>query len=221
MFKKILYVGAGSHVEPLEHFSETKEFIFVDSRPKNEYGYDYYARYFYRPLFLTELKFNLLKYNFKIYDEIKLTNLYTEINKEYLESTKLYFSDKKGLNLRNERNLIYYISTGFPKTYYEVEKHLKEDLKEVDTVLISGHLPHGIFVKDIKKPFYFICYEDTVLPKNIECLDEEDKYSIASYILNNPKDVKSYVHVKQNGEKTFFDQYDNFYNYHKSILSLK
>jgi hypothetical protein len=149
----------------------------------------------------------LLKYNFKIYDEIKLTNLYTEINKEYLESTKLYFSDKKGLNLRNERNLIYYISTGFPKTYYEVEKHLKEDLKEVDTVLISGHLPHGIFVKDIKKPFYFICYEDTVLPKNIESLDEEDKYSIASYILNNPKDVKSYVHVKQNGEKTFFDQY--------------
>ena len=220
MFKKILYIGAGSHVEPLEHFNDTKEFVFIDSRPLNEYGYSYYARYFYRPLFLTELKFNLLKYNFKIYDEIKLTNLYTEINKEYLESTKLYFSDKKGLNLRNERNLIYYVSTGFPKTYFEIEKHLKEDLKDVDTVLVSGHNPHYIFIKDIKKPFYFIGYSSTVFPKDYEsCIkDEEDRYSVMSYILKNPQDVKSYVHVKHNGEKTFFYSYEAFYKFHKANL---
>jgi hypothetical protein len=219
MFKKILYVGAGSHVDPLEHFYDTKEFIFVDSTPKNEYGYDYYTRYFYRPLFLTELKLNLLKYNFKIYDEIKLTNLYYEINKEYLESTKLYFSDKKGLNLRNERNLTYYISTGFPNTYYEIEKHIKQDLKDVNTVLVSGHNPNSVFVKDIEKPFYFIGYSTTVFPKDYESCFEDDEDSVMSYILKNPKDVKSYVHVKHSGEKTFFNSYDAFYKFHKANIN--
>ena len=35
---KILYIGAGHNIEPVKHFSQTKEFIFVDSQPriKNE-----------------------------------------------------------------------------------------------------------------------------------------------------------------------------------------
>ena len=222
MFKKILYVGAGTHVEPLVHFSDTKEFIFIDSRPLNEYGYNYYARYFYRPLFLTELKINLSKYNFNQYDKLQLTNLFTEINQEHLEASKLFFSDRKGLNLRSERSLIYYISTGFPQRYYDIEKNLREDLKDVDSVLVSGHNPHGIFVKDIKKPFYFIGYSGTVFPKNLDsCLnDDEDRNSIMSYILKNPRDVKSYVHITEDGKKSFFNSYEDFYKFHKSNLKV-
>ena len=47
MFKKILYVGTGNHIEPVNHFSDTKEFIFIDSQPRNEYGHEYYYKPFY------------------------------------------------------------------------------------------------------------------------------------------------------------------------------
>ena len=35
---KILYIGTGCNIEPVKHFLQTKEFIFVDSQPriKNE-----------------------------------------------------------------------------------------------------------------------------------------------------------------------------------------
>ena len=35
---KILYIGAGHNIEVVKHFSETKEFVFIDTQPriKNE-----------------------------------------------------------------------------------------------------------------------------------------------------------------------------------------
>ena len=48
MFEKILYFGAGLDLSPLSLFKSIRTFVFVDSLPRNEYGYDYYYKPFYR-----------------------------------------------------------------------------------------------------------------------------------------------------------------------------
>lgn len=33
---KILYIGAGCHIEPVTHFPQTKIFVFTDSQPRSQ-----------------------------------------------------------------------------------------------------------------------------------------------------------------------------------------
>ena len=37
-FNKILYVGCGTNIDIISHFSDTKQFIFVDTQPLSKYG---------------------------------------------------------------------------------------------------------------------------------------------------------------------------------------
>ena len=93
MFSKILYIGAGLHTEVINHFENVKEFVFIDSQPRTEYGYRYYYRPFYRDIY--DKLINKLKDNdFTLYDSIQLTNNFEEINKKYLEATLLKYLNK-------------------------------------------------------------------------------------------------------------------------------
>ena len=217
MFTKILYVGAGKDINPIKYFPDTKQFVFIDSQPRNEYGFEYYYKPFYRHFFVNELKEKLSELNFKLFDEIRLTNNYEEINRDYLDATKLYFSDKKGFNLRNERTLTYYISTAIPRSYFDLEKYIKEDIKDCDTVLVAGHNPHSIFLRDIKKPFYFVGCENTYFPKNYNSCEEDYLNTVLSYVLKYPLSVKKYVFMYENGDKKFFNTYEEFYNYQLTL----
>ena len=44
MFTKILYIGAGKDINPIKYFPDTKQFVFIDSQPRNEYGFEYICR---------------------------------------------------------------------------------------------------------------------------------------------------------------------------------
>ena len=44
---KILYIGAGEHFDVINHFPDCNEFVLVDFKPMNDYGFDYYYRPFY------------------------------------------------------------------------------------------------------------------------------------------------------------------------------
>jgi len=218
MNKKIIYIGAGLHTSVLQDFKNTKKFIFVDARPRNEYGYEYYYRPFYRDSFVKDLIASMKKEGFNLISKTSLTDNYSEINVKDLDSTLLHFSTGAGRNLRSERNVNYYISTGFPNDFYD-NKVLQEDIKDCDSVLISGHDPNSCFIDIIKKPFHMIGYSRTYYPKNIEEYkrhqDQEERsiYNwLLGYILSNPQNIKSYTYVDfDTGEKTVCSSYENFY----------
>jgi hypothetical protein len=62
---KILCIGAGHNIQSVIHFSETKEFVFIDSQPriKNEMLY-------------LETNFDKKKYVFNFVNDLLLTCLY-------------------------------------------------------------------------------------------------------------------------------------------------
>ena len=207
MFSKILYIGAGLHTVVINHFENVNQFVFIDSQPRTEYGYRYYYRPFYRDIY--DKLINKLKDNdFTLYDSIQLTNNFEEINKPHLESTKLCFK-----NTINNIKLNYYISTSMPYDYYDNEI-LQNEIKDCDTLIISGHYPHFIFTHDIKKPFHLILYSDTFYVQNLDKIEDDDKNTIIEYILKYPQNIKSYTYVNSNtGDKNLFNTYTDFYNY--------
>ena len=205
---KILYTGAGLHTEIINHFKDVKEFVFIDSQPRTEYGYRYYYKPFYRDIY-DKLINKLENDNFKLYDKIQLTNNFEEINKPHLESTKLCFKNTNNIKLN------YYISTSMPYDYYDNEI-LQNEIKECDTLIISGHYPHFIFIEDIKKPFDLILYSNTFYIKDLDKIedDEDAKNTIIEYILKYPENVKSYTYVNsKTGDKNLFNTYNDFYNH--------
>ena len=203
---KILYSGAGLHTEIINHFKDVKEFVFIDSQPRTEYGHRYYYKPFYRDIY-DKLINKLENDNFKLYDKIQLTNNFEEINKPHLESTKLCFKNNKDIKLN------YYISTSLPYDYYDNDL-LHNEIKECNTLLISGYYPHHIFTYDIKKPFHLILYSDTVYPKTIEDIEEDEQKSVIKYMFKYPQDIKSYTYLDiDTGNKIIFNTYNEFYNY--------
>lgn len=220
MFNKILYFGSGTHLEPINHFSDTTEIIFGDSQPRTEFGTNYYRREFYRKNFYYELENKIKKLNLKLYNRKVLTNNFTEIQVPNLESECLYISDSKN-NLRSSKNIKYYISTSLPYDLYD-NKDLQTDIETCDSLLICGHHPNSKLIKYIKKPFNLIGYSNTWFPKNLEELKNEDyeyECNILNWIINNPHSIKSYTAVhKETGEKFIFKNYNDFYEKIKELF---
>lgn len=162
MESKYLYIGTGLHLEPIKTFNSVKEFIFIDSQPRNEYGFNYYYRGFYGKDFVDNLIQECLKHNFKLINKTVFTDKYTEINVPNLESTMLYF-----LNDETEQVFKYYISTSIPYDLHDNEILIK-DISECDTLIISGHHPNHAILDYIKKPIAFIGYSNTWFPKTIQ-----------------------------------------------------
>lgn len=207
MMSKILYVGAGLHTEIIKNFPTVKKFILVDSRPRTEFGYEYYFRPFYRPYFFEELISKLRDYELK--ENVKLTNNYEEINREHLDPTLLHF-------IKEKIELKYFISTGIPCDLYN--EIFVNELRDCDTLLISGHDPNSRIMDYIKKPFHFIGYSSTYFPKNLESFEEDEYNSAIKYILENPDKVKSYTYVDYNTgtNKTVYN-YEDFYEQFKKF----
>lgn len=206
MFKKILYIGAGLDFDPFSHFKDTKEFVFIDSNPRNAYGYPYYYRGFYCKHFLPQLKGKLVKLGFKLITKLTFTDNYSEILVDDLDSTLLEYK-------KDDITLKYYYSTGIPEDLWD-NFDLQKDITECDTVLVCGHHPHKEFEEFIPKPFHFIGYNSTYFPNDYEEFikeDEDNKRNIISYMLQNPKVVKDYTFMNKNGEMKTFDSYEKFY----------
>lgn len=213
MFKKILYIGAGLDLSPLSFFSDTKNFVFVDSLPRNEYGRDYYYRPFYRKDFVDDLINKVESQGFNLVNKQVFTNNYEEINVKDLDSTLLYFSDKQRV-LRSETSLKYYISTGIPCNLYD-NNTLINDIADCDTLFVSGHEPDGRIIPYLTKPFHFVGNYSTWFPRNIKNYLEEDdtnKNGLCYHILINDKDVLSYTFIDENNKIWICKTYDEFYD---------
>lgn len=224
MFEKILYIGAGLDLSPLKILQDTKRFVFVDSSPRNEYGFEYYYRPFLRSNFVNNLIEAVEgKYNMKLISKEALTNKYEEINVDDLDSTLLHFSDKERL-VRSATSLRYYISTGIPNDLYE-NKTLIDDIKECDTVYVGGHDPNCAFIRYMSRSFHFIGSSSTWFPENLKNYMKEDDNNCRGflyYLLTNEDKVCSYSLVDEQTKKIFtYNTYADFYKKYKEVQDKK
>ncbi len=182
---KILCVGAGCNIEPVIHFSQTKEFVFIDSQPriKNENSY-------------LETKFNKKDYVSDFVNNLLLTCLFngfelkttTVIDKKYytkiipkkcyycywfkripknINPTMLIFTNKK-----TDQTLTYYISTNIN---FNINPSLKYDISTSNAIIVTENFPTLKLLEYFGTPKIFIGYsninyqkyDDNVLKDNI------------------------------------------------------
>jgi hypothetical protein len=107
MMSKILYIGAGLHTEIVENFPNVKKFVLVDSKPRTEFGYEYYFRPFYRPDFIYDLISKLQDYKLK--ENVKNFIIFLTIVSSLLITFKddFFKYDYKSQKI-NSNNQIYY-----------------------------------------------------------------------------------------------------------------
>lgn len=181
MFKKILYIGAGTDLLPLDIFPSSN-FVYIDSLPRNSYGYPYYYRGFYDRNFKQKVMTTLEAMSFYKTSEKIFSDLYSEINVANLDSHCVsFYRDKNGQNIN------YYFSTGIPENIYDGNGNLNTDLcsdiAECDAIMIKGHWPHKDVFKYMKTPIHFIGNEMTHFPENkMEILDTDIEILSFSYL---------------------------------------
>ena len=205
--KKLLYIGAGLHIDPLFHFPETKEFIFVDTLPRSEFDKNRFDPIYYRTKFTTELIKNCKRKDFFLVGEPKILNKqytsniltfsqkiyywFTNLEKEYpfICPTLLTF-----YNYNTKQTLKYYISTNL--RYNMPNEQLIDDLKSCDGLIVSGHAPDEVLKNYITFPLNFIGYSDTVY-----IYENKYEYTFLNYIQDEKIIFKSYcVCDKKTGE---------------------
>lgn len=217
MFKKILYIGPGEDLKQINNFPYS-QFVYIDSLPRNEYGYPYYYRGFYKKNFKKTIYEKLYDMSFIQTTEKKYSDFYSEINVPDLDSHLVTF-EKNGEG--DLRTLKYYFSTGIPENIYDGKGDLNEDLHqdiyECDAILIKGHWPSKEILMHTKTPIHFIGSYETYFPENIRDLGDIDNNfnSIISYFLNHPEIICSYSYLNKLGEIFTFQTYNEFYQIYK------
>ncbi len=198
---KILYIGANLHLSPINDFNKCTEFVFIDPSPRNEYGYEYYYKPFYKRKFYDNLIQKLNEMNFELKGKTKFTNDYEEILVDNLDSTCLTF-------VNDNKILKYYISTGIPNDLHN-NKELQDDINSCSSLIISGHYPCD-HILDYISNYHFIGYNRTYYPRSIELL-EDDNNIIIKNIINNDSSILSYTYVNyDNGSIIECTDYNDF-----------
>lgn len=166
---KILYIGAGYNIEPVNHFPETREFVFIDTLPRSECETDtnIFNEKFYKPQFINDLLAYCLYYGFLLDAFYILDDKYFKkiIPKKWyytswfykiptdINPTKLVF-----LNHKTKQKIIYYISTNFR---LNMNTYLQNDISSSDGIIVSNFLPHIDILNYFTEPKIFFGYTDT------------------------------------------------------------
>lgn len=203
---KILYVGAGYHIEPVRHFPETKTFVFIDSQPRSKFD-SFHAKFnknFYRPYFINDLITSCQHYGF-------LLDSYTVLDKKYskqiisrtwyytswfykipddINPTMLVF-----INRKTQQKLVYYISTNIK---FNMNKHLLSDIGSCDGIIVSGYFPEKDILQYFIKPKVFFGYTNTCYYIDDDDLKEEENtilFFLHNCICNIPYYFKEFYMV--------------------------
>ena len=162
---KLLYIGTGLHINPITNFTNTKEFIFIDTLPKSEYS-EKKINYNYN--FCNELITKLNNHNFKL---IKTFNN----NNKIINSTLIKF-----YNNDTNQKVNYYISTNFVDT---TNNKLINDIKSSDALLVSSLYPNKKLLNYFTFPKKLFCNYSTIYNfKRDHWLDDEYDESIFSVL---------------------------------------
>lgn len=194
---KILYVGAGCHIEPVTHFPETKTFVFIDSQPRSEFDsfHPKFNKLFYRSHFLNDLFETCQNYGFTFDSYDFIDNKYCKkiITKKWyytswfykipndINPTMLIF-----LNKKTQQKLIYYISTNIK---FNINSNLIIDISSCDGIIVSGYFPENEILQYFTKPKVFFGYTNTsyfLEPNASKNEDNNILYFLHNCICNTP-----------------------------------
>lgn len=167
MCNKMLYVGAGCHIEPVKHFPHTKLFIFIDSQPRSQFDniYPKYNKKFYKKNFCKKLEKKCAEFGFYL-QKISCLNPYYH-NK--ITNWKQYFLEKipKDINpsmleFKNKltkQTIRYYISTNIRRNF---NIRLYTEIKTSDSIIVSGYYPENEIFDIFDAPKKLFAYTNTL-----------------------------------------------------------
>jgi hypothetical protein len=191
---KIMYIGAGLDLAPLDHLKTANEFVYVDTLPRSEFDRKgTFREYYYRDDFVDRLKDSLKDKGFMfLYEEVLDPEYFTDIlswyqrlvylNKvkqtfPYICPTRLIF-----YNNNTKQTLKYYVSTNLE--YNMPDNYLCSDLETCDGWIVSGFHPPKCLSYYISMPLIFYGYSSTVFV--IKDKDREEDTLISWMVNANP-----------------------------------
>jgi len=162
---KAVYVGAGLDILPVLLNEDIKEFIYIDSQPKSEFGMlGFLEKRFFRKNFLEQLNTVMHNNNFK--QKISETN--------YLK----YFNED------TKQNINYYINTPFPD---KLNDKIIEHIRDSNVLICIGHDPDKQILEYMKQPFTFIGSTHTCYQHKKDNYETPEKSSFLELHNNNYK----------------------------------
>jgi hypothetical protein len=183
------YIGAGLDINPILLMPEVREFIYVDSQPKTEYGsMRPHGNRFYRQSFLPRLEKQLQ------------TNNFTPIHR-----TKNY------LEYANPSNKIlkYYINTAFPSDF---NQEIAQQISKSQHLIICGYDPDKSILTLMPNLKYIWMNEHTVYDTpDRQYESEEDMNNSTFRELRLQTGRYKYRLMKDNHEICDVDGPANFY----------
>ena len=195
-FNKILYIGANCHIQPVNHFKYTKEFVFIDTQPRSEFDsfHPNFYKYFYRRNFYSNLIESCQQYGFDLESTYELdSNYYTQIISfkkliKYLVKFKKLpeFINPTLLVFRNDTTgqvIHYYISTNIK---FNMKPILQLDIENCDGIIIAGYHPDIELLHYIKQPITFIGYTGTCYTIENNKLYDSEKQNIIYFLQTAP-----------------------------------
>jgi hypothetical protein len=233
---KILYVGAGCHIQPVNHFYDTKQFIFIDTQPRNEFD-SYHPKYsegLYRPNFLTNLltvfeNNGFLLESYKVVDSnyhkkiISKTWYYSSwfFKVPYdVNPTLLVFFNKTTL-----QQIKYYISTNIK---FNMNTYLLNDIKTCDGLIVSGYFPEFELLQYLDIPMVFFGYTGTSYYMDPQSYENNLLYFLHNFICNRQYFFTEFyvvyndsgVIIKCQNFKNFIEILEEYKNFIENDLNL-
>jgi|688.fasta_scaffold454534_3 hypothetical protein len=167
---KILYIGAGYNIKSVKHFSQTKEFIFVDSQPRIKNENLHLETKFNKKEYVSDFVNNLLlscRYNgfelvlTKVLDKKYHTKIISKKNRfiswfkkgpENINPTMLVFINKNA-----QQKIIYYISTNIN---LNINPKLCYDIASSDAIIVSDYFSEINILEYFNNTKIFIGYSN-------------------------------------------------------------
>lgn len=214
--EKLLYIGTGLDFLPVIHFSQVREFVFIDTQPRSEFDGDIYNGSlffdgFYRRKFIDLLVKNAAKFGFELVERIELdldyhNQILTQEQKDFwgMDFLEKFPDVNPGLliflNSKTSQIVKYYISTNIK---LNMCLRLKIDISESDGLIIAGYHPDKIILDYISKPIKLYCYTRTCY--HLNDVEVDDFNNLIYWGYNNGDKVKIffneiYVCDRRSGE---------------------
>lgn len=231
--KKILYIGAGTHIDPVMHFPLTQEFVFVDTLPRSDRDLPKtFNKKYYNIYFIDKLVQICEENNFKLKQIIELDKNYMNKILSIKQKINHIFNPIKFINptififtnLLSGQTIKYYISTNIE---YNMNSNLITDIEDSDALIISKYSPPTKLLDYFIKPKIFIGYSNVNYNIDLNDIFDNKKRDSIVYIMNTNKTeiisnyfYKYYLVIYSNGVKLDCKNYDEFidtYNYTKHI----
>jgi hypothetical protein len=217
----MLYIGANLHLDPLQHFSDEKEFVFVDTLPRSEFDRKgKFSDENYRFTFVDNLIVNCFAKGFHLIDQEELdSNYFTRIMTlaqriKYFNRVKQTFpyicpNRLTFYNVETGQTLKYYVSTNLEHNM--PIPSLENDLQNCDKWIVSGHHPTSCLTDYTFIPSVMYGYSKTSFaldsrddPSALDSLDNRTKIVMCDYITGAKVECDSLfdlhvrTHISQN-----------------------